>query len=135
MKISLLILASLTLGILSCTKNAIAPSVPEIPISELGKYNMKILPVTPTSADDVKLVIYQDCKYNKLVAVQRSLTNIDVVKQYNSMIMAPCVMTNDTILIGKLPVNTYKVYYRLVDIATQPGKTTFSVSFQLNITK
>jgi hypothetical protein len=119
----------------SCTKDVIAPLVPEIPISELGKYNMKILPDNPTSVDDVKLVIYDDCKYNKLIGVQRSLTNIDIVKQYNSMIMAPCIMTNDTILIGKLPVNTYKVYYRLVDIAVQPGKTTFSVSFKLEISK
>jgi hypothetical protein len=134
-KISFLIWYMFCLAAFSCTKSIIAPPVPEVPISELGKYNMKILPDNPTSADDVKLVIYQDCKYNKLTGVQRSLANIDIVKQYNSMIMAPCIMTNDTILIGKLPVNIYKVYYRLVDIAVQPGKTTFSVSFKLEISK
>jgi hypothetical protein len=134
-KISFLIWCIVTLTVFSCTKSVIAPPVPEVPVSELGKYNLKLLPDNPTSADDVKLVIYQDCKYNKLVGVQRSLTNIDIVKQYNSMIMAPCIMTNDTILIGKLPVNSYKVYYRLVDIAVQPGKTTFSVSFKLEISK
>ncbi len=134
-KVLLWILFFIALATYSCTKNVISPAVTEISISELEKYNMKILPDNPGSADDIKLVIYQDCKYNKFIGVQRSLNNIDIEKQYNSMIMAPCVMANDTILIGKLPVNTYMVYYRLVDIAVQPGKTTFALSFKLTISK
>lgn len=93
---------------------------------------MKILPQVPSPGDDIKLVVYEECRYNKLNSVNRTGTTIDIEKQFNSMIMAPCMLTNDTILIGKLPAGTYKVNYKLVDIAYQPaGKTTFSLSFKL----
>ncbi len=112
------------------------PPIPEIPITDLSKYKMKILPDVPTSSVDVKLVIYEDCKYNKLNKVQRNGSTIDIEKQFNSMIMAPCMLTNDTILIGKLPVGTYGVKFRLIDIAKQPDvNITFSISFKLLITK
>jgi hypothetical protein len=124
--------------IVCCTGNdtVYQQTIPEISTEDLAKYKMKILPEVPTSSDDIKLVIFEDCKYNKLVKVQRNGSFIDIEKQYNSMIMAPCMITNDTILIGKLPIGIYGVNYRLVDIARQPDvKTTFSVSFKLSISK
>jgi hypothetical protein len=124
--------------IVSCTgsETVYQQTMPELTTSDLAKYKMKILPEIPTSGDDVKLIIYEDCKYNKLVKVQKSGNFIDIEKQYNSMIMAPCMITNDTILIGKLPIGTYGVNYRLVDIARQPDvKTNFYVAFKLSISK
>lgn len=110
--------------------------MPEITTADLAKYNMKILPAAPASGDDIKLVVYDECKYNKLNGVRRDGSVIDIEKQFNSMIMAPCMITNDTILIGKLPGGTYRVNYRLIDIAYQPaGKTTFNLSFKLLVSK
>lgn len=119
----------------SCTEDEPAEQVPETALADLGKYNMKIIPDFPGSGDEVKLVISGDCRYNKLSGVTRSGKVIDVVKQFNSMIMAPCVLTNDTILIGKLSPATYRINYRLVDIAVSPGRTTFAVSFMLPVSK
>ena len=135
LKTSFVIVFFISIFLFSCTKTVTVTETPvqEVPISDLGKYKMKILPESPASNDEIRLVIYEDCKYNRLTGVQRSGTTIDIEKQYNSMIMAPCFMTNDTILIGKLPVNTYKVNYRLVDIAVPPGRTTFGISFKLAV--
>jgi hypothetical protein len=130
-----LILPFLILAAFSCTKDVSQEQIPEIPINDLGKYNMKIIPESPVSGDEVRLVLYQDCRYNKLTSLKRSGTVIDIVKQYNSMIMAPCVLTNDTIQIGKLPAGIYRINYWLVDIAVLPGKTTFSVSFRLPVAR
>lgn len=110
--------------------------MPEITTADLEKYKMKILPGAPASGDEIRLVVYDECKYNKLNGVHRNGSVIDIEKQFNSMIMAPCIITNDTILIGKLPGGTYRVNYRLVDIAYQPaGKTTFALSFKLVVSR
>ena len=119
-----------------CTDVVSYVSDSEITTADLDKYKMKILPVSPASGDDIKLVVYEECRYNKLIGVKRDGTTIAIEKQHNSMIMAPCVLTNDTILIGKLPGGTYRVNYKLVDIAYPPaGKTTFAVSFKLVVAK
>ena len=110
--------------------------VPDITTADLAKYKMKILPEDPAAGDEIKLVVYEECRYNKLSGVHRDGTTVDIEKQFNSMIMAPCVLTNDTILIGKLPGGTYRVNYKLVDIAYQPGgKTAFAVSFRLVVSR
>ncbi len=124
--------------IVSCTSSDLVyqQPIPELTIADLAIYKMKIIPEVPIASEDIRLVVYDDCKYNKLVKVQKNGSFIDIEKQYNSMIMAPCMITNDTILIGRLPIGTYGVNYRLVDIARQPElKTTFSVSFKLSISK
>lgn len=121
--------------VLSCSKTTVESQLPEVPLSALPGYNMEILPGLPTSADEIKLVIHDDCKYNRLVGVQKNGSVIDIVKQYNSMIMAPCVLTSDTIPIGKLSAGSYLFNYRLVDIAVPPGKMTFGISFRLTVRK
>jgi len=109
--------------------------LPEVTVSELANYKMKILPDVPTSTVDVKLVIYEDCKYNKLNKVERNGSTIDIEKQFNSMIMAPCMLTNDTIPIGKLPAGIYRVNYKLVDLSTvTKNKTPFAIAFKLVVT-
>ncbi|MCX6222762.1 MAG: hypothetical protein NTZ69_17480 [Bacteroidia bacterium] len=109
--------------------------LPEISVAELANYKMKILPDVPTSSVDVKLVIYEDCKYNRLNKVERNGNIIDIEKQFNSMIMAPCMLTNDTIPIGKLPAGTYRVNYKLVDLSTvTKNKIPFAIAFKLIVT-
>ena len=61
---------------------------------------------------------------------------IDIQKQFNSMMKWPCIMKNDTILIGKLPEETYTVNYKLLDISAQvTDQTAISFSFSLPVSK
>ena len=116
----------------ACSDSVYVPQLPELTMADLSKYKMKILPDQPVSSAEIKLVVFEECKYNKLAGVKRDGSTISVEKQFNSMIMAPCVLTNDTISLGKLPAGTYRVDYKLVDIAYQPaGKITTAVSFRL----
>lgn len=90
----------------------------------------------PSALDEVKLVIHEDCKYNKLSKVQRSGSTIEIEKQFNSMIMAPCLLTNDTILIGKIPAGTYMVKYKLSDLSTvATDKNSLAITFKLLVSK
>lgn len=101
---------------------------------DLKDYNMKIVPENPTSNDEIKLVIFDDCTYNVLSGVTRSDKTIDIQKQFNSMMKWPCVMTNDTISLGKLSDGKYVVNYKLVDIAPQTSNSTvLSFSFGLTV--
>jgi len=101
---------------------------------DLKDHNMKIVPENPTSRDEIKLIIFDDCTYNVLSGVIRSDRTIDIQKQFNSMMKWPCVMTNDTISLGKLPGGNYVVNYKLVDIAPQTtNPTVLSFSFGLTV--
>ena len=101
---------------------------------DLKDYNMKIVPENPTSNDEIKLVIFDDCTYNVLSGVTRSDKTIDIQKQFNSMMKWPCVMTNDTISLGKLSDGKYVVNYKLVDTAPQTSNSTvLSFSFGLTV--
>jgi hypothetical protein len=120
----------------ACADQISVSSVEYLPITDLGKYNMKILPESPTSVDNVRLVIFDDCQYNLLDGVKKSGNTISIEKHFNSMMMLPCMLRNDTIEIGKLPAGTYRVNYRLVDMALQPdGKTSIAISFNLLVSK
>jgi len=119
----------------ACVDMVSETPLPEVTVAELVNYKMKILPDVPTSSVDVRLVIYEDCKYNRLNKVERNSSIIDIEKQFNSMIMAPCVLTNDTIPIGKLPAGTYRVNYKLVDLSTvTKNKPPFAIAFKLVVT-
>jgi len=108
----------------------------EVQITDLSKHNMKIIPETPSSSDEIKLVVFDDCTYNQLTGVTRNGNMINIQKQFNSMMKWPCIMKNDTILIGKLPVGTYIVNYKLVDISTYVSDpVSISFSFSLPVFK
>jgi hypothetical protein len=110
--------------------------VSEVQYSDLAMHNMKIIPENPTSNDEIKLVVLDDCTYNQLSGVSKKGNTVDVQKQFNSMMKWPCVMKNDTIMIGKLPEGTYTVNYKLVDISTQvSNQTALSFSFSLPVSK
>ncbi|HEX7585188.1 MAG TPA: hypothetical protein VF373_10900 [Prolixibacteraceae bacterium] len=116
----------------SCTEQV---NEKEVQLVDLAGQNMKIIPEKPTSSDEIKLVVYDDCTYNVLSGVTRNGKTIDIRKQFNSMMKWPCMMRNDTILIGKLPEGTYTVNYKLVDIstyATDPIALSFSFSLMVS---
>ena len=115
---------------------ACSDQVSEVQLVDLSTHNMKIIPDNPTSNDPIKLVIFDDCTYNVLSGVTRTDKTIDIRKQFNSMMKWPCVMKNDTILIGKLPEGTYTVNYKLLDTSTQvTDQTAISFSFSLPVSK
>ena len=115
---------------------ACSDKVSEVQLSDLSKYNMKIVPENPTSNDQIKLVVFDDCTYNILSGVTRTDNTFDIQKQFNSLMKWPCVMKNDTILIGKLPVGSYNVNYTLIDISQQaPQNISVSFSFQMKIVR
>ena len=126
--ISLITVLILALG---CSKNII----PEIIFSEPSMHNMKFLPSNPSLSDEIKLVIYDDCKYNNLAGVIQNGHTIYIVKQYNSRMMLPCMITNDTIKIGILPAGSYIINYKLLDIAPKPSATTINLNFSLIVQK
>jgi hypothetical protein len=115
---------------------ACSDQVVEVQTTDLAEHNMKIIPEKPSSQDEIKLVIFDDCTYNTLSKNSRNGKTIDIEKQFNGMMKWPCVMKNDTILIGKLPQGTYNVNYTLIDISQQaPQNISFTFSFQLAVGK
>ena len=115
---------------------ACSDQVSEVQFSDLSKYNMKIIPDNSTSNDQIKLVVFDDCTYNILSGITRNDKTIDIQKQFNSMMKWPCVMKNDTILIGKLPLGSYNVNYTLIDISQQaPQNISVSFSFQMKVVR
>ncbi|MDD2307682.1 MAG: hypothetical protein PHP53_23465 [Prolixibacteraceae bacterium] len=115
---------------------ACSDQVSEVQLVDLSAHNMKIIPEKPTANDEIKLVVFDDCTYNVLSGVTRNNKTIDILKQFNSMMKWPCVMKNDTILIGKLPEGTYIVNYKLLDTSTQvTNPISISFSFSLPVSK
>jgi len=126
-----LVLLGLFFGLLACSDQ-----VSEVQLTDLSMYNMKIIPEKPASNDQIKLVVFDDCTYNVLSGVTRNNKTIDIRKQFNSMMKWPCVMKNDTILIGKLPDGSYNVNYTLIDISQQaPQNISVSFSFQMKVVR
>ena len=115
---------------------ACSDKVSDMQLTDLSKHNMKIIPENPTSNDQIKLVVFDDCTYNILSGVTRTDNTIDIQKQFNSMMKWPCFMKNDTILIGKLPLGSYNVNYTLIDISQQaPQNISVSFSFQMKVVR
>ena len=105
-------------------------------VTDLSQYNMKVIPEPSTSADNIRLVVYQDCQYNILTGVTKNGNTIEIEKHFNSMMKLPCMMVNDTITIGKLPVGSYTVNYKLMDLSTQvKDPVALAISFNLQIVK
>ena len=97
---------------------------------------MKIIPEKPTQSDEIKLVVFDDCTYNVLTGVTHNGSTIDIRKQFNSMMKWPCMMKNDTILIGKFAQGSYNVNYTLIDISQEaPQNISIAFTFQLDVSK
>ena len=108
----------------------------ETPLSDPADHNMKFIPEKPTAADDIKLVVFDDCTYNVLSGVKRNGKIIDIRKHFNSMMKLPCLQQNDTISIGQLPEGTYTVNYKLVDLSTEvKDSISLSYAFALTVAK
>ena len=120
----------------ACTDQIIVQSADYIPVTDLSKYNMKIIPVTPISSENVRLVIYEDCQYNLLSGVTKNGNTISIEKHFNSMMKLPCMLRNDTIVIGKLSVGSYIVNYKLLDLSTfVKDPVALAISFNLLVSK
>ena len=121
----------LSIGIIiSCQQQIIT----EI-ISDPSEHNMKIIPPVPSTMDEIMLVIYDDCNYNTLSEITKTGNTIHVVKQFNSLMMRPCIMQNDTIKLGKLQSGNYILNYKLLDLAHSPPKVALSLNFNLAVTQ
>jgi hypothetical protein len=132
MKKSICLLLILGAFFTSCTKKG----SDEGTIAELKDHNMKIIPDQPTSKDEIILVIYNDCEYNKLSQNKRNGKTITIEKQFNSSMKLPCIEKNDTIVIGKLTSGTYSVNYQLIDLALNVSNpVSLSFSFSLPVSK
>jgi len=131
MKQAIILFSILIFVATGCTEQVSEPN-----LVELNNQNMKIIPSNPASADNIKLVVFDDCTYNVLSDVTRNKMTIDIRKQFNSMMKWPCRMENDTIEIGKLPEGNYTVNYKLLDTSTQVTDPVFlSFSFLLKVSK
>lgn len=132
----LLIFTIILLFSVACKDQVNEVQTTDVQFTDLAKYNMKIIPATPTTNDKISLVIYDDCNYNNLSGIRHNGNTIDIDKQFNSMMKWPCSLRNDTILIGKLSQGTYLVNYKLLDIASPSAPSvTFSFSFNLLVNK
>ena len=135
MKIPYVILVLFFVAV-ACTDQVMVPPVEYTPVTDIGKYNMKIIPQPQTSADNIKLVMYDDCQYNLLDGVTRDGSTISIEKHFNSMMKLPCMLRNDTIVIGKLPFGTYTVNYKLLDLSTAvTNPVSLAISFNLAVLK
>ena len=104
--------------------------------TDQGNVNMKFIPPNPTSNDLIRFVLLDDCNYNVLSLYNRKGPTIDIEKHFNSMMKMPCMLTNDTILIGKLMSGNYIVNYKLLDVANPDSpKITASARYTLLVTQ
>ncbi|MEI6677888.1 MAG: hypothetical protein WCL21_04725 [Mariniphaga sp.] len=104
-------------------------------ITDPAAHNMKIIPANPFSSDEIKLIVYDDCSYHTLTGMKIIGKSIEIEKQFNSMMMMPCFMRNDTIIIGKLPEGSYTINYKLLDNAKVPPKISIFLTYKLLISK
>ena len=130
MKQAVFALIVFTLFLIACTDEV--SKVSDVQITDLKDHNMKIIPENPTSKDDIKLVVFDDCTYNKLSGINKNSKSIDIQKQFNSMMKWPCFLKNDTIALGKLSAGTYIVNYKLIDVSTQVTNP-IALSFYFNL--
>ncbi len=122
--------------VMACSKRGDESSVNYLPVSDLSKYNLKVLPAVPVSGSKIVIVVYDDCQYNLLAGVTRNGTTIEIEKHFNSMMKLPCMLRNDTIQIGFLPAGSYTVNYKLLDLSTQAkDAVSLAISFELMVSK
>jgi len=107
---------------------------PEVQLTDLTKYNMKIIPEKPSRNDEIKLVVFDDCNYHKLSKIVRNGLVIEIEKSFNGAMKWPCIIGNDTIAIGKLASCNYTVNYKLVDVVSS-GPPVISFSFHLAVSR
>ena len=55
--------------------------------------------------------------YDNFKSIDISGNIIKLIREYNSMLGMPCILTNDTLSVGKLNKGNYSIIYLLNDIA------------------
>jgi hypothetical protein len=100
-----------------------------------AKHNMKFIPDHPDITTGIKLIVFDDCNYNILSGITRKGNNIDIQKAFNGMMKRPCLIQNDTIVIGKLSAGSYTIHYKLMNIAYTPAIPALSLTFPLYVSR
>jgi hypothetical protein len=103
-----LILVLLTFTLCSCSEIEPEPS----------NYEITIEPSNPTSNDEIQF-IHTHCKYEAFRSIDLIQSTFFYNTQFNSSILGLCILTKDTLLIGKLPIGIYLIKYELIDISEE----------------
>ena len=97
--------------------------------------NFEIIPLNPTSNDVIKIV-HSVCNYEVLKKLEISNFSIIYQREFNSSMKQPCVINNDTLILGKLQAGTYTYTYELFDISSHslsdPITNTKTGTFKIN---
>lgn len=82
---------------------------------ELEIADFAFLPEQPTMKDEVSL-LFSGCRYYQTASVSVGNDEILVRKHFNSRLMWPCELVNDTIPLGKLKKGEYSVTLKIIDL-------------------
>ncbi|PKP30229.1 MAG: hypothetical protein CVU00_13795 [Bacteroidetes bacterium HGW-Bacteroidetes-17] len=98
-------------------------------------FNFEIIPLNPTSEDEMKIV-HTVCNYEQLKTLEINNFSILYQREFNSSMKQPCVIKNDTLILGKLQAGTYTYTYELIDISnhalSDPISYTKTGTFKIN---
>jgi hypothetical protein len=117
-----LLMSMIALFVQSCMDDT-PPGKDTDPI--LDKEETRIMPASPTTVDEVKVVTH-DCKYYVLASVTDRGKDITIKRRFNSQMKQPCVLAFDTISLGKLKQGNYSVILMIVDTNPMVTDSIFS---------
>ncbi|MBU1012965.1 MAG: hypothetical protein KKG99_08155 [Bacteroidetes bacterium] len=98
-------------------------------------FNFEIIPLNPTSNDEIKIV-HSVCNYEVLKKLEINNFSIIYQREFNSSMKQPCIIKNDTLVLGILQAGTYTYTYELIDISSRtlsdPISFTKTGTFKIN---
>ena len=94
--------------------------------------SIQILPQNPSINDSV-IVVISKCNYD-ITSFSVTDDTITIITATNSQIMAPCILTYDTVNIGKFPSGTEYITYFYVDEASSTEDSIlYTKTLEINI--
>lgn len=92
---------------------------------DLKSEEFTFIPRSPNTNVDVSMVYY-GCGYYETSSVTLENKNILVKKHFNGAMKRPCILKQDTILLGKLNKGDYLVTLEIIDINPFANDSIFS---------
>jgi len=93
------------------------------------------LPEVPTSKENTSVIFY-GCSYYSTTKVSVGNPEILIRKHFNSQLKWPCVLSYDTISLGKLKKGDYEIKFEIIDLNPWVTDTVFFQETKiLSITK